>query len=72
MAMEDERFDREDLARVMGPGAVDTCLRECIRSCWMMMPDEKKTINDVEAEIHRLIERAFKDMREDEEAFRLA
>ena len=48
------------------PGAVDDSLRQAISMCWMSMPVGKRTIDNVEKEMRRLLDRAFRDMREDE------
>ena len=37
----------------------------------MALPPEKKTIDEVEAQIRRIVERALKDLREDAASFDL-
>lgn len=59
----------KDVSRFMGPAAVDANLRQVIVTCWYMMPENKRTIDAVETEIRRLVDRAFRDMREDGKAF---
>ena len=54
---------------MMGPGMVDTQLREAIKWCWFMLPKEKRTVTGVQAEIRRLVDRALKDLEEDAAAF---
>ena len=54
----------------MGPGAVDEQIRQAIHFCWMMLPAERRTVNEVEQEIRRIVERALKALREDEERFK--
>jgi hypothetical protein len=37
--------------------------------CWMMLPDDKKSVDVVESEIQRIVARALKNLREDCQAF---
>ena len=62
-------FDPKAMANIMGPGATDAMVRQVIQTCWMSMPEEKRTVDHVETEIRRLVERALKDLREDANAF---
>ncbi len=62
---------KEGMRQFMGPRAVDQSVRHAISTCWMMLPDEKKTVDAVEAEIRRLVDRAIDNLREDAEAFGL-
>jgi hypothetical protein len=57
---------------VSGPQAVDQAIREAIATCWMMLPDDKRSVDAVEAEIRRLTDRALKEFREDASVFGLA
>jgi hypothetical protein len=53
----------------MGPQAVDQAVRQAITTCWMLLPEGKKTVAAVEAEIRRLVERALQNLKEDAQAF---
>ena len=64
---EPDDFDDEKWKEMMGPGAVDQTLRSTIQMVWMTLPKERKTLDELEKEVRRLIDRAFRDMREDEE-----
>jgi hypothetical protein len=59
----------EGLASMFGPGHVDHAVRQAINFCWMMLPKERKTADNLESEVRRLFERALKDFREDSAAF---
>ena len=54
---------------VMGPMMVDQSLRQAIMHCWMMLPDDQRTLDNVEKEMSRLLKRALEDMREDAASF---
>ena len=60
------------MRQMFGPGQVDEQVRQAIHVCWMMLPDERKTVDELEKQMRRILDRAFKDLREDTEAFGLA
>lgn len=70
-------FDSNDpdaakkMRQMFGPGQVDEQIRQAIHICWMMLPDDRKTVDELEKQMRRIIDRAFKDLREDTEAFGL-
>jgi hypothetical protein len=59
----------QSLHDMLGPQAVDQAVRQAIATCWMILPQGKKSVDAVEAEIRRIVERALKDLREDAKAF---
>ena len=62
----------EAIRGIMGPGYVNGAVRSAIQACWHVLPREKRTVAAVEAEVRRIVDRAFKDMREDARAFGIA
>jgi hypothetical protein len=60
---------QEMIQAMMGPQAVDEAVRRAIQMCWMMLPQGRKTMDAVEAEIRRLVDRALANMREDSQKF---
>ena len=74
MAIEPINPDDADAARRMrdmfGPQQVDQQIRQAIQFCWMALPPEKRSADAVEAEIRRIMDRALRDMHEDEKQFR--
>jgi hypothetical protein len=52
-----------------GPQGVDQSLRQAVSMCWMMLPEGQKTVDSVEREIRRLVDRILADLREDAKAF---
>jgi hypothetical protein len=58
-----------EMRAFMGPHAVDTAIRHAISTCWMMLPDSKKDMAALEAEIRRVFERAIDNAKQDAEAF---
>lgn len=72
MAMFAEKVDldpRQSMSHLMGPHAVDQQIRQAVSLCWMVLPEEKKTVEAVEAEIRRIVDRALKDLRDDAAVF---
>jgi hypothetical protein len=59
----------DKMREVFGPGQVDQAVRSAIQMCWWMLPAEKRNSEEVETQIRRILERALKDMREDQKAF---
>jgi len=54
---------------LMGPGQVDQQIRPAIQLAWMMLPDERRTVAEVEQVIRQIVDRALKNFREDPESF---
>lgn len=65
---DNEEFKK--VADMMGPGLIDASLRQTLQMLWMIMPEDKKNVDEVEREFRRLADRALRDLREDFEAFR--
>jgi hypothetical protein len=61
--------DPDQYRKFLGPGHVAQSIGQAIQTCWMMLPPERKTVDDLEKEFRRLVDRAFRDMRDDEKSF---
>jgi hypothetical protein len=61
--------DREKMADLFGPHQIDQLVRQAIQFCWMSLPKDRRTAEELEKQIRRLVDRALKDFREDREAF---
>lgn len=62
--------DAEDKMRqLFGPGHIDQFVRQAIQTCWMMLPKDRRTMDELDKEIRRLFERGLRDFRDDSEAF---
>lgn len=59
----------EQISAALGPQHIDTSIRQAIQFCWMMMPASKRTADELEKQIRRIVDRAIRDFREDHEAF---
>jgi hypothetical protein len=57
------------MAQLFGPGQVDQQIRQAIHVCWMMLPADRRNIDELEKEIRRIVERAFQSLREDADHF---
>jgi hypothetical protein len=66
----DEGGDAADrMASLFGPAQIDQTIRQAIQFCWMGLPKERRSTDEVEAQIRRLVDRALRDFREDRQAF---
>jgi hypothetical protein len=56
---------------MFGPGAIDKSVRSAIQMCWMMLPESGKSVDELEKQFRRIVDRALKDLRDDAGAFGL-
>jgi len=64
-----ERTQQNAFAAMFGPHQIDTMIRQAINFCWMALPKDKRTAEEAERQIRRLVDRALEDFREDQSAF---
>lgn len=57
------------MSAMFGPGHVDQTLRTAISACWMALPKDRRTVDNVEKEIRRMVDRALDNLRDDAKAF---
>jgi hypothetical protein len=57
------------LRSIIGPEQVDHAIRQAIQFAWIMLPDDKKTVAEVERVIRQVVDRALNNFREDAETF---
>jgi len=64
-----EPGDEESVRRMQelfSPTQVDQTVQQSLQMCWMMLPQEKRTVEEVETQFRRIAERAIKDMHDDD------
>ena len=66
-ASDEESFDK--MREMFGPTQVDQQIRQAIHFCWMGLPKEKRNVDELERQVRRLVDRAFRDVREDFDEF---
>jgi hypothetical protein len=59
----------EEMAELFGPGQIDNAIRQAIQFCWMALPHERRHVDELDAQVRRIVDRALKDFREDVAAF---
>jgi hypothetical protein len=64
-----EGDDAEHLSDFFGPQQVDLLIRQAFQHCWMALPKDRRTNDELEKQFRRIVDRALKDFREDHEAF---
>jgi hypothetical protein len=63
----DERAER--MRDMMGPNQTDQQIRQAIGFLWMVLPKEKRNVDEVERQVRRIVDRALRDLHEDFDAF---
>jgi hypothetical protein len=64
-----DEFAAEKMADFFGPQQVDQTIRQAIQFCWMSLPKDRRTSDELESQMRRLVDRALKDFRDDRKAF---
>ncbi len=64
-ADDERRNPMEEMSEMFGPGHVDQTVRQAIQSCWMALPKERRTPDEVEKQIRHIFDRALANFRED-------
>ncbi len=64
-----DRNAAKKMRKMFGPGPVDQTIRQAIHLCWIMLPENRKTIKELEKQMRRIFDRALEDLREDTEKF---
>jgi len=64
---DEESFNK--LREFLNPAQVDQSVRHALQMCWMIIPKEKRNVDELEQQFRRIVDRALKNMREDDQAF---
>lgn len=57
------------MAEMFGPAQIDHLIRQAINFCWMGLPAERRSADEVESQVRRIVDRALRDFRDDRQAF---
>jgi len=68
----DDPDARKKMRAMFSPGQVDQSVRQAIQTCWMMLPDDARKVDELEKQFRRIVDRAIKDLRDDAAAFGLS
>ena len=71
MFKDDDPDAGNKMREMFGPGQVDQQIRQALHLCWMMLPEDRKTVDELEKQVRRILDRAFQDLREDADQFGL-
>lgn len=61
--------DSDQFRKFFGPDDIDRAVRMTIQVCFLYLPKTKRTPEELERQIHRLVDRALREFREDQQAF---
>ena len=50
------------MRQLIGPGHVDEQIRQAVQFAWMSLPQERKTVAEVERVIRQIVERALQEL----------
>ncbi|QDU11858.1 hypothetical protein [Gimesia aquarii] len=64
---DEESFDK--MREFFNPSQVDQSVRHALQICWMMLPNDKRNVDELERQFRRIVDRALKDTCEDDQAF---
>ncbi len=64
---DDGSFDK--LREFLSPAQLDQSVRQALQMCWMMLPKDKRCVDEVERQFRRIVERAISNLREDDREF---
>lgn len=64
-----ESAETQAMRAMFGPQQVEQQISQAISACWMMLPEKKRNVAAVAAEIRRIVERSLKNLEEDATAF---
>ena len=67
----DDPENADRMRAMFGPGQVDQGVRQALQMCWMMLPEDSKTVDELERQFRRIVDRAIDDLREDADVFGL-
>ena len=59
----------EQTREFLTAGHVDQMVRQAIQVCWMALPKDRRTADEVRRQLNRLMDRTFRDMEEDRKEF---
>jgi hypothetical protein len=63
--------EQEGKMREFAAANVDNQIRIAIGSCWLSLPVGRRSLDELETQMRRLVERALRDFRDDWKAFGL-
>jgi hypothetical protein len=57
------------MAMFQNPAQLDQTVRQAVQLCWTVIPKERQTIEELQKQFRRVVERALEDFAEDKTAF---
>src|SRR5687767_6356874 len=60
MFKSDDPDAADKMREMFSPGQIDQSVRQAIQMCWMMLPQGTKTVEELEKQFRRIVDRALK------------
>ena len=67
---DDDEDPEEQMRRMITPEMIDHQVRAAVKACRASLPKDRRNPDEVQRQMRRLLDRAIRAMREDEEAWR--
>ncbi|MEQ8637302.1 hypothetical protein [Gimesia maris] len=64
---DEESFDK--MRDLFSPAQVDQSVRQALQMCWMMLPQDKRNVDELEQQFRRIVDPALENLRDDDQAF---
>ena len=48
----------ERMSEVFGPAQIDHTIRQAVQFCWMSLPKDRRTVENLEQQVRRIMDRA--------------
>ena len=68
----DPQNPESDGFREMSATAIVGSIRQAVHFCWTALPKDRRTVDEVEKEIRKIVDRALRDLRADLATFGLS
>jgi hypothetical protein len=62
---EDDEERATKMRDLMGPSQIDQQIRQATGWLWMVLPKDKRYVDEIEGQVRRLDDRALRDLRQD-------
>ena len=66
---DDDEEKADKIRQFFSPSQIDQQIRQAVHFCWMSLPKDRRSAEEVEKQVRRIVDRALRDFREDYQQF---